>query len=88
MCIRAKCGGKRCSEKGSFPHYYESFQPSTDWLLEVLGELGLFFSIIFHELSHSLVALNMLQLVLFFSFFFKLFLQIIPGYILPTQTKS
>lgn len=42
--------------KGSFPHYYEGFQASTYWLMGILGALGLFFSIIFHELSHSLVA--------------------------------
>jgi Zn-dependent protease len=42
--------------KGSFPHYYSGFQPSTYWLMGILGALGLFFSIVFHELSHSLVA--------------------------------
>ena len=42
--------------KGSFPHYYAGFQASTYWLMGILGALGLFFSIIFHELSHSLVA--------------------------------
>jgi Zn-dependent protease/predicted transcriptional regulator len=42
--------------KGSFPHYYRGFSPSTYWLMGILGAFGLFFSIVFHELSHSLVA--------------------------------
>lgn len=42
--------------KGSFPHYYEGFSNSTYWVMGILGALGLFMSIIFHELSHSLVA--------------------------------
>lgn len=42
--------------KGSFPHYYKGFPQLTYWLMGILGALGLFFSIIFHELSHSLVA--------------------------------
>jgi Zn-dependent protease/CBS domain-containing protein len=42
--------------KGSFPHYYQGFQNSTYWIMGILGALGLFIAIIFHELSHSLVA--------------------------------
>lgn len=42
--------------KGSFPHYYQGFQNSTYWVMGILGALGLFIAIIFHELSHSLVA--------------------------------
>ena len=42
--------------KGSFPHYYQGFQDSTYWIMGILGALGLFIAIIFHELSHSLVA--------------------------------
>lgn len=42
--------------KGSFPHYYQGFQNSTYWTMGILGALGLFIAIIFHELSHSLVA--------------------------------
>lgn len=42
--------------KGSFPHYYHGFQNSTYWIMGILGALGLFIAIIFHELSHSLVA--------------------------------
>lgn len=42
--------------KGSFPHYYQGFQSSTYWIMGILGVLGLFTAIVFHELSHSLVA--------------------------------
>ncbi len=42
--------------KGSFPHYYKGFTNSTYWIMGILGALGLFIAIIFHELSHSLVA--------------------------------
>ncbi len=41
---------------GYFPAYYEGFSTATYWWMGVAGTLGLFFSIIFHELSHSLVA--------------------------------
>jgi len=42
--------------KGSFPHYYQGFTTSTYWIMGILGALGLFIAIIFHELSHSLIA--------------------------------
>jgi len=41
---------------GVFPHYNEGLSTATYWWMGVLGALGLFASIIFHELSHSLVA--------------------------------
>lgn len=41
---------------GLFPHFYEGFNTSTYWIMGVVGALGLFFSIVFHELCHSLVA--------------------------------
>jgi Zn-dependent protease len=42
--------------KGLFPYYYKGFSTSIYWWMGVFGALGLFFSIIFHEMSHSLVA--------------------------------
>ncbi|MGD2246437.1 MAG: site-2 protease family protein [Candidatus Aminicenantes bacterium] len=42
--------------KNMFPHYYEGLPVSTYWLMGISGALGLFAAIIFHELSHSLVA--------------------------------
>jgi Zn-dependent protease/CBS domain-containing protein len=42
--------------KGLFPYYYKGFSNSIYWWMGVFGALGLFFSIIFHELSHSLIA--------------------------------
>lgn len=42
--------------KDMFPRYYEGFQTSVYWLMGISGALGLFIAIIFHELSHSLVA--------------------------------
>jgi Zn-dependent protease/CBS domain-containing protein len=39
-----------------FPHYYEGFAASTYWAMGITGALGLFASVVFHELSHSLVA--------------------------------
>jgi Zn-dependent protease/predicted transcriptional regulator len=41
---------------GFFPHYYEGLTTGTYWTMGALGALGLFASILFHELSHSLVA--------------------------------
>ncbi len=41
---------------GLFPAQYEGLPTGTYWLMGIVGMLGLFFSIIFHELSHSLVA--------------------------------
>lgn len=42
--------------KGFFPYYYPGFNSATYWWMGGLGALGLFVSIILHELSHSLVA--------------------------------
>jgi len=42
--------------KGVFPDYFENLPLQTYWLMGAAGALGLFLSIIFHELSHSLVA--------------------------------
>lgn len=44
--------------QGLFPHYIKGLLPATYWWMGVFGALGLFFSIVFHELSHSLVARN------------------------------
>jgi Zn-dependent protease/CBS domain-containing protein len=41
---------------GLFPHYFEGFAASTYWWMGIAGALGLFVSIVFHEISHSLVA--------------------------------
>lgn len=42
--------------QGVFPLYDNSLTTATYWILGVIGALGLFASIVFHELSHSLVA--------------------------------
>jgi len=44
--------------KGLFPTYFENLPTATYWWMGVAGAIGLFFSIVFHELSHSLVARN------------------------------
>lgn len=41
---------------GFFPRQFEGLDTTTYWILGVAGAVGLFFSIIFHEMSHSLVA--------------------------------
>ncbi|MEQ9349915.1 MAG: site-2 protease family protein, partial [Alphaproteobacteria bacterium] len=41
---------------GLFPSYYPGLSPLAAWSMGVVGAAGLFASIIFHELSHSLVA--------------------------------
>lgn len=41
---------------GLFPYYYENLSTATYWWMGVLGAVGLFLSIILHELSHSIVA--------------------------------
>ncbi len=41
---------------GLFPKYYKDLSKTTYWLMGATGALGLFVSIIFHELCHSLVA--------------------------------
>ncbi len=42
--------------QGVFPAIYEGFPPVTYWWMAVAAVIGLFFSLILHELSHSLVA--------------------------------
>jgi len=41
---------------GVFPFWYEGLSAATYWWMAVAGVIGLVFSLIFHELSHSLVA--------------------------------
>ncbi len=42
--------------KGVFPVWYEGLSTATYWWMAVAGVIGLVFSLVFHELSHSLVA--------------------------------
>ncbi|MEX1024247.1 MAG: site-2 protease family protein [Planctomycetota bacterium] len=42
--------------EGLFPERYPDLQTQTYWSMGVAGALGILFSIVFHELSHSLVA--------------------------------
>ncbi|MAW79315.1 MAG: site-2 protease family protein [Parvularcula sp.] len=41
---------------GFFPNVYEGWPASTYWWLAIAGVIGVFFSIVIHELSHSLTA--------------------------------
>jgi len=41
---------------GYFPFQYPDLASQTYWWMAILGALGLFFSIVFHEFSHSIVA--------------------------------
>jgi Zn-dependent protease len=41
---------------GLFPHYYQGLAHATYWLMGIAGAMGMFFSILFHEFCHSLVA--------------------------------
>jgi len=41
---------------GLFPFRYKNLSTETYWVMGIVGALGLFFSIVFHELCHSLVA--------------------------------
>jgi Zn-dependent protease len=41
---------------GFFPMTYPGLPTTTYWWLGIVGMIGLFFSLLFHELSHSLVA--------------------------------
>ncbi len=41
---------------GLFPYYIKNLSMFTYWWMGLAGALGLFFSIVFHEMSHSLVA--------------------------------
>ncbi len=43
---------------GFFPFQYRGLSTQTYWIMGIVGALGLFFSIIVHEFSHSLVARN------------------------------
>ncbi len=42
--------------RGVFPNYYDDLSISTYWLMGIAGTVGLFLSVVFHELAHSLVA--------------------------------
>jgi len=41
---------------GYFPFYYKGLPKSTYWLMGAIGAIGLFVSIVLHELAHSVVA--------------------------------
>jgi Zn-dependent protease len=41
---------------GLFPYLYKNLTPQTYWVMGIIGALGLFLSVIFHEFCHSLVA--------------------------------
>ena len=41
---------------GVFPFRYEGLSTQTYWIMGTVGAIGLFLSIIFHEMSHSIVA--------------------------------
>jgi len=41
---------------GYFPAFHPDLSPSAYWWMAVVGAIGLFFSIVFHEFSHALVA--------------------------------
>src|SRR4030066_866694 len=43
---------------GLFPEYYKELPPAAYWWMGAAGAVGLFLSIVFHELAHSLVARN------------------------------
>jgi Zn-dependent protease/CBS domain-containing protein len=42
--------------KGIFPYYFKDLPTHTYWIMGVVGAVGLFASIVFHEFGHSLVA--------------------------------
>lgn len=42
--------------KGLFPNFHEGLSTATYWIMGIAGALGLLFSIVFHELWHSLIA--------------------------------
>ncbi|HZD54619.1 MAG TPA: hypothetical protein VE080_00055, partial [Candidatus Aquicultoraceae bacterium] len=41
---------------GVFPHYFGGLSRALYWGMGVAGAAGLFLSIVFHEMTHSLVA--------------------------------
>ncbi|MFP4317148.1 MAG: site-2 protease family protein [Desulfovibrionales bacterium] len=41
---------------GFFPYYYEGLSTTQYWIMGVIGAIGLFASILFHELWHSIIA--------------------------------
>ncbi len=41
---------------GTFPYYYKNLSAATYWWMGIIGAVGLFASIILHEMAHSLVA--------------------------------
>lgn len=43
---------------GYFPNRYKNLSPQSYWVMGVAGVFGLFFSIVFHEMCHSLVAVR------------------------------
>ncbi|MDD5640498.1 MAG: site-2 protease family protein [Syntrophales bacterium] len=44
---------------GFFPYFYPHLTPKAYWVMGVIGAVGLFLSVIFHEFCHSLVARRM-----------------------------
>jgi Zn-dependent protease/CBS domain-containing protein len=42
--------------KGFFPYYYPDLSETAYWWMGIAGAMGLFLSVVLHELSHSLVA--------------------------------
>ena len=42
--------------RGLFPFYFKDLPSATYWWMGLIGSLGLFCSIIYHELCHSLIA--------------------------------
>jgi len=45
-----------CLAKGWFPEFHKDLPPSAYWLMGIAGSLGLFLSIVLHELIHCLMA--------------------------------
>jgi Zn-dependent protease/predicted transcriptional regulator len=42
--------------QGLFPGWYKGLDPAAYWVMGVAGAIGLFLSVVFHELWHSLIA--------------------------------